>query len=63
MTFEITLTDQNKEIIPQADGYELEGPLTTFFTSDGHTQRMSSWSIRLASYKTDQITSIKRLER
>ncbi len=61
MTFEITLIDQNKETIPEADGYELEGPLTTFFMSDGHTQRLSSWSTRLASYKTDQITSIKRV--
>jgi len=61
MTFEITLNDQNKETIPEADGYELEGPLTTFFMSDGHTQRLSSWSTRLASYKTDQITSIKRV--
>jgi hypothetical protein len=31
MTFEITLIDLNTEIIPQADGYELEGPLTTLF--------------------------------
>lgn len=61
MTFEITLTDLNIEIVPQADGYELEGPLTTFFTSDGNTQRLSSWSTRLASFKTDQITCIKRV--
>lgn len=61
MTFEITLSDSNVERIPQADGYELEGPLTTFFLSDGHTQRLSSWSTRIASYKTDQITSIKRI--
>ncbi len=61
MTFEITLADQIIETVPEADGYELEGPLTTFFTSDGHTQRLSSWSTRLASYKTDQITSIKRI--
>ena len=61
MTFEITLTDQNTETIPEADGYELEGPLTTFFTSDGHTQRLSSWSTRLASFKTEQITCIKRI--
>ena len=61
MTFEITLADQNRETILQADGYELEGPLTTFFMSDGHTQRLSSWSTRLASYKTDQITCIKRV--
>lgn len=62
MTFEITLTDKNIETIPEADGYELEGPMTTFFTSDGHTQRLSSWSVRLASYKTEQITSIKRVQ-
>lgn len=62
MTFQITLTDQNTETIANADGYELEGPLTTFFMSDGHTQRLSSWSTRLASYRTDQITSIRRVD-
>ncbi len=61
MTFEITLQDQNIERIPEADGYELEGPLTTFFTSDGNTQRLSSWSVRIASFRTEQITSIKRI--
>lgn len=60
MGFEITLIDKEIEFISDADGYELEGPLTTFFTSDGHTQRLSSWSTRLASYKTDQITCIRR---
>lgn len=61
MTFQITLSDQKIETILDADGYELEGSLTTFFMSDGHTNRLSSWSTRLASYKTEQITSIKRI--
>lgn len=61
MTFEITLQDQNIETIGEADGYQLEGPLTTFFLSDGNTQRLSSWSTRIASFKTEQISSIKRV--
>lgn len=61
MTFQITLSDQTFETITQADGYELEGPLTTFFMSDGHTMRLSSWSTRLASFKTSEIVCIKKL--
>jgi hypothetical protein len=61
MTFQITLTDQTYETINQADGYELEGPLTTFFASDGHTMRLSSWSTRLASFKTSEIVCIKKI--
>jgi hypothetical protein len=61
MTFQITLSDSTQETIDQADAYELEGPLTTFFTSDGHTLKLSSWSTRLASFRTEQITSIKKI--
>jgi hypothetical protein len=62
MTFQITLTDNKYETIDSADGYELEGPLTTFFTSDGHTMRLSSWSTRLASFRTSEIVCIKKVE-
>lgn len=62
MTFQITLANQTFETIDHADGYELEGPLTTFFTSDGHTMRLSSWSTRLASFKTSEIVCIKKIE-
>ena len=55
MTFQITLTDNKYETIDLADGYELEGPLTTFFASDGHTMRLSSWSTRLATYSHTQL--------
>ena len=62
MTFQITLTDNKYETINAADGYELEGPLTTLFSSDGHTLRLSSWSVRLASFKTSEIICIKKIE-
>ncbi|MBP9114928.1 MAG: hypothetical protein KBF89_01115 [Acidimicrobiia bacterium] len=62
MTFQITLTDNKYETIDLADGYELEGPLTTFFASDGHTMRLSSWSTRLASFKTSEIICIRKID-
>ena len=62
MTFQITLTDTKYETIDLADGYELEGPLTTFFASDGHTMRLSSWSTRLASFKTSEIICIRKID-
>ena len=62
MTFQITLTDNKYETIDLADGYELEGPLTTFFASDGHTMRLSSWSTRLASFKTSEINCIRKID-
>ena len=62
MTFQITLADNKYETIDLADGYELEGPLTTFFASDGHTMRLSSWSTRLASFKTSEIICIRKID-
>ncbi len=62
MTFEVTTADGAIEQIDGADSYELEGPLTTFFTADGAHARLSAWSVRLASIRTDRIVSIRRIE-
>jgi hypothetical protein len=62
MSFEITMVDATIETIDGADAYELEGPMTTFFLSNGRHQCLSSFSMRVASYRTDRVARIRRLE-
>ncbi|MFN8036673.1 MAG: hypothetical protein U0V73_12135 [Acidimicrobiia bacterium] len=62
MSFEITMVDATTETVDGADAYEMEGPMTTFFVSNGRHQRLSSFSTRVASYRTDRLTRIRRVE-
>jgi hypothetical protein len=62
MAYEVILDDQRIEVVPDADGYALEGPLTTFFAVDpGRRARLDAWSTRLLSMRTERIVSIRRL--
>ena len=58
--FAITLTDKTTDVVEGADAYQLEGPLTTFFAFQSDRQVIDSWSTRLASYRTSDITAIRR---
>jgi hypothetical protein len=58
--FEVTLSDQRVETVDGADAYQQEGPLTTFFALRGERQVIDSWSIRLASFRTADITAVRR---
>jgi hypothetical protein len=60
MSFEVTLTDETVERVDGADSYALEGPLTTFFGND-RPRPLDSWSVKVASYRTDRIARIRRL--
>lgn len=60
MSFEVTLTDDSVERVDGADSYTLEGPLTTFFGND-RPRPLDSWSVKVASYRTDRICRIRRL--
>jgi hypothetical protein len=62
MAFEITTADGEVERVEGADSYELEGPLTTFFAVDGAHARLSAWSVRIASIRTDRIASVRRVD-
>jgi hypothetical protein len=62
MAFELVTTDGSVEHIGEADSYALEGPLTTFFVSGGSSGRLSSWSLRVASFRTDHIVSVRRVD-
>ena len=60
MGFDITLIDNTSEHVDAADGYALEGPLTTFFrTAPGRTPRLDPWSERVLSVRTERIAMIR----
>jgi hypothetical protein len=58
--FAVTLTDQTTDFVEGADAYQQEGPLTTFFSMRNERHVIDSWSVRLASYRTADITAIRR---
>jgi hypothetical protein len=60
MSFEVTLVDDSVEQVDGADSYALEGPLTTFFGND-RPRPLDSWSVKVASFRTDRIARIRRL--
>jgi len=58
--FAVTLTDQTTDFVEGADAYQQEGPLTTFFSLRDDRHVIDSWSVRLASYRTADISAIRR---
>lgn len=58
--FTVTLADTTIDHVEHADAYQQEGPLTTFFAFTGDRRVIDSWSVRLASYRTADITAIRR---
>ena len=58
--FAVTLTDQTIDLVEGADAYQQEGPMTTFFSLRDDRHVIDSWSVRLASYRTADISAIRR---
>lgn len=58
--FAVTLTDQTTDFVEGADAYQQEGPMTTFFEFQEDRRVIDSWSTRLASYRTADISAIRR---
>ena len=58
--FAVTMNDKTTYFVDGADAYQQEGPLTTFFSFSGDRHVIDSWSIRLASYRTADISAIRR---
>lgn len=58
--YEIRMGDRTVEQVDGADAYQQEGQMTTFFA----TRRgvVDSWATRVASYRTSEIVSVRRLE-
>ncbi len=59
--FIVTLADQSVEAIDDADAYQQEGPMTTFFSIGSNREVIDSWSVRLASFRTADIAAIRRV--
>lgn len=62
MAFDVHTLDGTIERIDGADSYQLEGPLTTFFLADGAHGKLSGWSVRVASVRTDRIAAVRRVD-
>jgi hypothetical protein len=62
-TFEVTMRDRMVEVIEGADAYQLEGQMTTFFSTSSGRQVVDCWSTRLASFRTSDIAIIRRVTR
>lgn len=60
--FAVQLTKGETITIAEADTYQFEGPLTTFFSTGSSRQIIDSWSTRVASYRTADIVSIERFD-
>jgi hypothetical protein len=60
MTYKLTLADGRTIHIAGADTYEQEGPLLTFFDNAGR-QYVDTWSHRVASYRTADVSIVESL--
>jgi len=58
--YEVTLKDRTIERIDEADAYQQEGQMTTFFRTDSERQMVDTWSTRVASFRTSEILIIRR---
>jgi hypothetical protein len=61
MSFEVTLLDDTRERVDGADSYQQEGRMTTFFASDARHTALDSWSVKVASFRTDRVLKIRRV--
>jgi hypothetical protein len=62
MGFEVHFEDETTTQVLDADAYEQEGPLTTFFDRNGGGRLGSAFSLRVASFRTSRIVEIRRME-
>jgi hypothetical protein len=58
-SYEVTLRDRTVECVEGADAYQQEGPMTTFFCTEGRAT-VDSWSTRVASVRTADVLLIRR---
>jgi hypothetical protein len=58
MAYLVQLADDTTEMI-DADAYQQEGPLTTFFRTAPGRAVVDCWSVRLASFRTADIRVIR----
>jgi hypothetical protein len=57
--YEVRLKGGEVETVEQADSYQQEGPLTTFFQTRPGRTVIDCWARRVASYRTADIVRIR----
>ncbi len=60
--FDVVLADGTHELVQDADAYQQEGSMTTFFRTGNGRQSVDCWSVRVASFRTAHIGMIRRHE-
>lgn len=60
MSFVVHFEDDTTTTVDDADSYEQEGPLTTFFDRNGGGRLSSSFAVRVASFRTSKIVEVRR---
>ena len=63
VAYEIMLKDRTVEIVEEADAYQQEGQMTTFFSTGEGRRVVDCWSTRLASFRTSEILIVRRVDR
>jgi hypothetical protein len=58
--FEVTMRDGTVQPVFDADAYEPERQMTTFYRTGNSRAAIDGWSVRLASFRTDEILMIRR---
>jgi len=61
MGFDVHFDDDTTTQVFDADAYEQEGPLTTFFDRNGGGGLGSAFALRVASFRTSRIVEIRRV--
>jgi hypothetical protein len=61
MGFSVCFDDDTTTQVLDADAYEQEGPLTTFFERNGGGGLASAFALRVASFRTSRIVEIRRV--
>ena len=61
VAFLVTLRDGAEERVEGADAYQQEQSMTTFFRTEGR-QTVDCWAVRMASFRTDHILAVRRLD-
>ena len=60
-SYDVTLRDRTIEVV-EADAYQQEGPMTTFFRLGEGREVVDCWADRIASVRTADILVIRRAD-
>ncbi len=61
-SYQVTLKDRSTERIDDADAYQQEGQMTTFFRTGSGRHVVDTWSTPVASFRTSEVIVIRRLD-